>query len=103
LKDDKNALYNNKILQCLISGEVYTMLQLADNVGLSEKTVRTRIRQLDEWLEAEEIGKIEKRQGKGIWLEIGDRQKKILEGRLEQTLPEIWITGINSLWASFSR
>lgn len=84
MKDDKNALYNNKILQCLISGEIYTMLQLADNVGLSEKTVRTRIRQLDEWLEAEKIGKIEKRQGKGIWLEIGDRQKKILEGRLEQ-------------------
>ncbi len=37
MKVDKNALYNNKILQCLIGGETYTILQLADNVGLSEK------------------------------------------------------------------
>jgi activator of the mannose operon (transcriptional antiterminator) len=84
LKEDKNALYNNKILQCLINGETYTILQLADNVGLSEKTVRTRMKQLDEWLEAEGLGKIEKRRGTGIWLELDGRQKKILESRLEQ-------------------
>ena len=82
MKEDKNALYNNRILQCLISGKTYTMLQLADNVGLSEKTVRTRISQLSEWLEAEGLGKIEKRQGTGIWLELCERQKKILEDRL---------------------
>jgi len=84
LKEDKNALYNNKILQCLINRETYTILQLADNVGLSEKTVRTRMKQLDEWLEAEGLGKIEKRRGTGIWLELDGRQKKILESRLEQ-------------------
>ncbi|HCD43538.1 MAG TPA: transcription antiterminator BglG [Lachnoclostridium sp.] len=84
MKEDKNALYNNKILQCLINGETYTILQLADNVGLSEKTVRTRMKQLDEWLEAEGLGKIEKRRGTGIWLELDGRQKKILESRLEQ-------------------
>jgi len=84
LKEDKIALYNNKILQCLINGETYTILQLADNVGLSEKTVRTRMKQLDEWLEAEGLGKIEKRPGTGIWLELDGRQRKILEGRLEQ-------------------
>ncbi|MFT4004518.1 MAG: PTS sugar transporter subunit IIA [Lacrimispora sp.] len=82
MKEDKNALYNNRILQCLISGKTYTMLQLADNVGLSEKTVRTRISQLGEWLEAEGLGKIEKRQGTGIWLELCERQKKSLEDRL---------------------
>ncbi|WP_312442111.1 BglG family transcription antiterminator [Lacrimispora sp.] len=84
MKEDKNALYNNKILQCLINRETYTILQLADNVGLSEKTVRTRMKQLDEWLEAEGLGKIEKRRGTGIWLELDGRQKKILESRLEQ-------------------
>lgn len=61
MKEDKIALYNNKILQYLLNGETYTILQLADNVGLSEKTVRTRMKQLDEWLEAEGLGKIEKR------------------------------------------
>ena len=84
MKEDKNALYNNKILQCLINGETYTILQLADNVGLSEKTVRTRIKQLEEWLEAEGLGKIEKRPGTGIWLELDGRQRKLLEDRLEQ-------------------
>jgi len=83
LKEDKIALYNNKILQCLLNGETYTILQLADNVGLSEKTVRTRMKQLDEWLEAEGLGTIEKRRGTGIWLELDDRQRKILESRLE--------------------
>ena len=84
MKEDKIALYNNKILQCLMTGETYTILQLADNVGLSEKTVRTRINQLEEWLEAEGLGNIEKRRGTGIWLELDSRQRKILESRLEQ-------------------
>jgi len=63
LKEDKNALYNNKILQYLMDGETYTIIKLADNVGLSEKTVRTRMKQLDEWLAAEGFGKIEKKAG----------------------------------------
>ncbi len=84
MKEDKIALYNNKILQCLINGETYTILQLADNVGLSEKTVRTRMNQLEEWLEMEGLGKIEKRRGIGIWLELDDKQRKLLEDRLEQ-------------------
>lgn len=83
MKEDKIALYNNKILQCLLNGETFTILQLADNVGLSEKTVRTRMKQLDEWLEAEGLGTIEKRRGTGIWLELDGRQRKILESRLE--------------------
>lgn len=82
MKEDKNALYNNKILQYLMDGETYTIIKLADNVGLSEKTVRTRMKQLDEWLAAEGFGKIEKRRGTGIWLNLDSRQRHILESRL---------------------
>lgn len=84
MKEDKNALYNKKILQCLMLGETHTIIGLADNVGLSEKTVRTRIRQLEEWLTAEGLGKIEKKRGTGIWLNLDSRQKNILERRLEK-------------------
>lgn len=83
MKEDKNALYNNRILKCLLTGEVYTIQQIADNVGLSEKTVRTRMSQLNDWLEQEALGRIERKQGTGIWLELDEGQKKTLEAQLE--------------------
>jgi len=74
LKEDKNALYFNKILDCLLGGETYTILQIAANVGLSEKTVRTKIDQMNDWLTKNDMGRIEKKQGTGIWLEADGRQ-----------------------------
>ena len=50
MKQNKNTLYNNQILKCLMTGDTFTTQQIADNVGLSEKTVRTRINQLNDWL-----------------------------------------------------
>lgn len=83
MKEDKNALYNNRILKCLLTGEVYTIQQIADNVGLSEKTVRTKMNQLNDWLEKESLGRIERKQGTGIWLELDEGQKKTLMAQLE--------------------
>ena len=62
MKEDKNALYFNRILNCLLSGETYTILQIAANVGLSEKTVRTKIDQMNRWLTQQDMGRIEKKQ-----------------------------------------
>lgn len=38
---------------------------IADNVGLSEKTVRTRINQLNDWLVEQGLGRIERKAGNG--------------------------------------
>lgn len=85
MKEDKNALYNNRILTCLLTGEIYTIQQIADNVGLSEKTVRTKMTQLNDWLESESLGRIERKQGTGIWLELDEGQKKTLKDQLENS------------------
>ena len=70
MKQNKNTLYNNQILKCLMTGDTFTTQQIADNVGLSEKTVRTRINQLNDWLVEQGLGRIERKQGTGIWLEL---------------------------------
>ena len=82
MKEDKNALYFNKILNCLLGGETYTILQIAANVGLSEKTVRTKIDQMNRWLIGNNMGRIEKKQGTGIWLEMDGRQWESLQNHL---------------------
>ncbi len=82
MKEDKNALYYNKILNCLLGGETYTISQIAANVGLSEKTVRTKIDQMNRWLTENNMGRIEKKQGTGIWLEMDGRQWERLQTHL---------------------
>lgn len=84
MKEDKNALYFNRILNCLLSGETYTILQIAANVGLSKKTVRTKIDQMNRWLTQHDMGRIEKKQGTGIWLEMDERQWKNLQAYLDR-------------------
>ncbi len=82
MKQDKNTLYNNRILRCLLSMEVYTTMAIADNVGLSEKTVRMRLKEIEAWLVQNDYGHIQKSRGVGVWLEMNEGQKKRLEAHL---------------------
>lgn len=83
MKQDKNTLYYNRILKCLLSGKTYTILQLAENAGLSEKTIRTKIKQLNDWMEINNLGSIKKKQGTGIWLNCTDTQLEILREKVK--------------------
>ena len=67
MKEDKKAKDNSRIMRRLLDGGSYTTLQIAEQVGLSEKTVRTKMDLINDWLEEENLGRIERRQGKGIW------------------------------------
>ena len=82
MKEDKKAKDNSRIMRRLLDGGSYTTLQIAEQVGLSEKTVRTKMDLINDWLEEENLGRIERRQGKGIWLAADENQKK----RLNQLL-----------------
>ena len=87
MKKDKDVLYFNKILECLTSGQTYSILQLAGHVGLSEKTVRTKINHLNNWMAEGDYGVIKKKRGTGIWIEATmtqlERLKFILEKEAE--------------------
>ena len=83
MKQDKNLLYNNRILNCLLNEKIYTTLEIASKVGLSEKTVRTRLNEINGWMEQNGFGKIQKRQGAGIWLECSEEERQNLEKYLD--------------------
>lgn len=83
MRQDNDALYNQKIIRCLLDGGTYTTQTIAENVGLSEKTVRTRINQINEWLVQNDLGRIEKKQGAGVWLELTETQQEQLMKQLE--------------------
>ena len=69
MKEDKKAKDNNRIMRCLLDGGSYTTLQIAEQVGLSEKTVRTKVGLINDWLEEENLGRIERREKEyGWWL-----------------------------------
>ena len=74
MKQDKNTRYYNQILSYLFSGKTYTVKQLADGMGLSEKTIRTKTDQLNDWMKSNGLGSITKKQGQGIWLDCNKEQ-----------------------------
>ena len=93
MKEEKKAIDNNRIMRCLLDGGSYTTLQIADQVGLSEKTVRTKVSLINDWLEEENLGRIERKQGKGIWLVADENQKKCLNQLLltdQELKPAAW-------------
>lgn len=87
MKKDKDALYYSRILACLLDGQRWSVRQLADHVGLSEKTVRTKLNQINMWMLECNFGTICKKQGTGIWLDSSDEQQESLKNQLEQEEP----------------
>lgn len=83
MKQDKNSLYYNRILKCLLSEKTYTVVQLSDNVGLSEKTIRTKINQLNDWMQISDLGSIKKKQGTGIWLDCSKDQMETIKEKIQ--------------------
>ena len=78
MKQSKQAIYGEQILKCLLNGETYTIVEIAERVGLSEKTVRIRMDQINTWLIENEMGIIKKKTGTGIWLESNEKQRENL-------------------------
>lgn len=76
-------MYYSKILEYLLDGQTYPISQLAEHVGLSEKTVRTKIDQLNAGLKENNAGIIKKKQGTGVWLETTREQKDNVSAMLD--------------------
>lgn len=48
MKEAKKQYYNTEILNCLIDGDVVSTQQIADAVGMSEKSIRNKIFDINE-------------------------------------------------------
>lgn len=77
--------YLNKILKALLDNENIPVSRLADLLGVSVKTARTRVEQVDEWLQQKELGHIEKKPGLGVCLYTTRRTELLAMGYSEST------------------
>lgn len=57
---NKTTIYSNLILKYFLTHEMVTNKQLADEIGLSEKTIRTKIDSINYMLKENNLGAIEK-------------------------------------------
>lgn len=75
MKEKKAHYYTQVILKTLLKVEMITINQLAEEVGLSEKTVRTKIEDINDYLKAHDLGEIVKKRRIGVWLKATSEQK----------------------------
>lgn len=82
MKNVKEKYYNKEILNCLMGGQIVSTQHIADTVGLSEKSIRNKITNINDYLQENNLGIINKKPRVGIWLEMNDEQKQKLESFL---------------------
>ena len=61
MKEAKKQYYNTEILNCLIDGDIVSTQQIADAVGMSEKSIRNKIFDINEYLQENDMGIIQKK------------------------------------------
>lgn len=72
---NKTTIYSNLILKYFLEHEMVTNKQLADEIGLSEKTIRTKIDSINYMLKENNLGTFEKKPRIGMWLECNTAQR----------------------------
>ncbi len=91
MKLEKESYYNNKILKILLDNKVVTASFIAEEIGLVEKSVRTRLKGIQIFLEENNLGIIEKKQRIGIWLNATSEQRRQLELAISNNRSELYI------------
>lgn len=75
MKAEKKNYYFTKILECLLENELVTTKVISESVKISEKTTRTKISEINEYLINNDLGMILKKPRIGNWLEADDNQR----------------------------
>ncbi|MBL1230027.1 PTS sugar transporter subunit IIA [Enterococcus sp. BWB1-3] len=88
---DKNQIYQKKILKILLDAPLISVKRISKKIGISEKTVRIQINYLEDYLENEKIGHIDKIPSKGIKLVLNSgidkndlKESKVVEVSTEK-------------------
>lgn len=82
MKSAKESYYNKEILNCLMEGKIVSTQSIAEQVGLSEKSIRNKIANINDYLLENQLGCINKKPRVGVWLEMSEAQKDKLESFL---------------------
>lgn len=87
MNNKKSEYYTQTILKYLLNSEMITIIQLANDVGLSEKTVRTKVDEINIYLKDNNLGKIQKKRRIGVWLDASEEQKINIQKRILMSGP----------------
>lgn len=72
---NKSTIYLHQILKYFLEHDMVTNKQLAEEIGLSEKTIRTKIDSINYMLKENSLGTIEKKPRIGMWLEANSFER----------------------------
>lgn len=72
---NKSNAYFRQIMKMFLDNDMLTTQRLAQEIGLSEKTIRTKIDNINYTLKKNQLGIIEKKPRIGMWLEATSNQK----------------------------
>jgi len=78
MKEEKSQYFFRQILDYLLKHEVVSTQKIADEIGLSEKTVRVKLDGLEEYLKQNRLGDLVRKPRVGIWLKVDDSQRTAL-------------------------
>ena len=82
MRRSKDKFYMKQIFDCIMDGKVYATGKIAQEIGLSEKSVRNKLNEIDEFLKKNNLGEIQRKPRVGIWLEASAQQKEQIQAAL---------------------
>lgn len=85
MNDKKSQYYSQAILKSLLNAEIVTTNQLATDIGLSEKTIRNKIENVNDYLRENKLGEICKKRRIGIWLCATNEQRIEIQKLIQST------------------
>jgi activator of the mannose operon (transcriptional antiterminator) len=75
-----STLLNNKIVETLLNEDNTTIKKISEEINLSEKTTRLKVKKVDDYLKSHNLGCIESKPRVGISLKVSDEQRlRLLE------------------------
>ena len=76
MKSEKENYYIKEILKILVQGDIVATGKIASMIALSEKATRNKLEHLQNYLQENQLGSIEKKPRVGIWLSMDEQQKE---------------------------
>ncbi len=77
MKEEKKSYYIIKIMELLLDGNVLTIDAISTQIKVSEKTTRTKINEINDFLRKNDLGEILKKPRIGVWYSCTmDQQEK---------------------------
>ena len=76
MKSEKENYYIKEILKILVQGGIVATGKIASMIALSVKATRNKLEHLQNYLQENQLGSIEKKPRVGIWLNMDEQQKE---------------------------